>query len=153
MKKLFFLLALLLNGSAFSQGRSKIETTDSILLIQLTNEVSLSWNQNSSKIVRDKHYDFAQKTFPLNKNALIDLISDSIHTTAYSCGTDFPLTRGQLAFLLIREIKDLPNTGVTDIKYEIYHFTSFDCPYASIFFSEMYYNRHEIKEKVKKYLQ
>jgi len=154
MTRILPIFVLLICSTSFAQARfpdlPKDTLPDSLVLVELSEGTSINWSVRSSKIVHDRYFSLAEKMFPLNKKILIDLIADSTETSVTACGIDRMLTRGELAFLLIDEIKNLPNRSIIDMQFDV---LEWNCPYPLYYLDFINHNRVDIRKKVKLYLK
>jgi hypothetical protein len=133
---------------AFSLDEAE-DDTDSVLLIRLSDDISIHWNNKSQDIVNDALLSSIRASFTDIKQNLVDQILNTSVTPARICSTKRNLVVGDMAFLLIDKIKDVPFFQVFGIQCD---FFERDCKYPYGMFDYMNNYREEAKSKLELYL-
>ena len=121
-----------------------------MIRVQLADDIIFHWNNNTSKIKKDKYFQNIVDHFQEKKEYLVALFLDTTSTPAVVCGFDSNLVIGDLVFLLIEEIVDIPWASV--------FYFQLDCFYGRPFASILIQNFHnkefriECQKKLKYYL-
>ncbi|GAA0876020.1 hypothetical protein GCM10009118_24300 [Wandonia haliotis] len=122
---------------------------DSIVLVQLVEDISINWNNQSYSIMEDELFSSVVAVFSKKQKRIIALISDTTISEAKACSIDRNLLVGDLAFLLINKIKKLPYFEVLGVQWD---FLEDNCKYPFGLFDYINNYRNEVEKKVEFYL-
>lgn len=120
------------------------------ILVNLSNEVSFKWSNVSHEIVEDKLFLKIKKQFSQHYLSIVEDISNTTLTKAIECTSHRQLPIGDLAFLLIDKINNIPYFSVLGTQLDA--FTN-GCEYPKSLFDYLKFNRLEAKSKLKVYLE
>lgn len=122
--------------------------SDSIVVVSIPNIGILRWNNITSKIEKDDLYRDLLSHFEDNKLLLAEGINDVSPTQAIACGRKGKLLVGDLVFLLIMDITNMPNPIHSQL--DVYEM---GCPYPVGYFEVITKDRLGISARVKAFLQ
>jgi len=116
-----------------------------VILIEVINDKYLNWDNCKYEIVKDKFWIELKKDYLLNKVKYIKLIEDTTNTDAYICGLRKNLVKGDIAFLIIDEVDNIPLFSVFDIQFDVF---DNNCKYPNGLFSSLNKKRSFFKSKL-----
>ena len=117
---------------------------DTIVYITIGEEIAINWDNQSSSIVEDSLYDSIMERIDSLRTSLVHKISDKETTTAVSCNKATPLAKGDIAFILINKIENIPYFEAYGVQWDSY---SLDCKYHHGMLDYVELNRDVIQEK------
>lgn len=123
----------------------KEDSIDSVVLIELPNKDLIKWNNYSHKIILDSLFGMVIDKFSENQKSYLNLILDTSATRAKVCSIERNLFVGDLAFLIIHEIKHLPLADILQKQCDAF---MSGCPYSVGFFNALDQNRLAIKGRI-----
>lgn len=131
-------------------NRKEKPPVDSIVLIRFGKSgILFNWNNSTGRIVEDALFHALVLRFKTDKTYLIDQITNLSVTAAIACGREDKLLIGDLAFLIIDKINNLPFFEITNAQCDVF---KKGCPYPIGYFDVIKKDRLRIKERVKQYL-
>lgn len=98
---------------------------DSIILIQLSDSIQFHWDNRKYVIIDDRLFRRAAMAFRKNKDIVVEQIINEEKTSARVCGMERNLVIGDLAFLLIDEIENIPHIDALHVQWDAF---DFECP-------------------------
>lgn len=116
-----------------------------VILVEVTNDKYLNWDNCKYEIVKDKFWIELKKDYLSNKVEYIELIEDTTNTDAYICGLRKNLVKGDIAFLIIDEVDNIPLFSVFDIQFDVF---DNNCKYPNGLFSSLNKKRSFFKSKL-----
>ncbi len=120
-----------------------------VILIEVINDKYLNWDNCKYEIVKDKFWIELKKDYLLNKVKYIELIEDTNSTNAYICGLRKNLVKGDIAFLIIDEVDNIPFFSVFHVQWDVFNN---NCKYPDGLFSSLNKKRSFFKSKLLEYL-
>ena len=157
MHKIFIIC--LLSSFISCQYSNRVTTTNtledvvkskgsSIVLISISDNVQINWDNKSNGFVEDSLLDIAMKVAKTDRQLILDEVLNRDESEARICGLNGNLAVGDLAFLLISKTYDLPYFQVFEIQWD-----TFDagCAYPSGMLEYIQNHRSEMKEKMEMY--
>lgn len=150
MVKTLVMYFILLSASAFCQEENTV-------LIEINNCVKFRWSNDDFCIVKDNlFYETKEKINDLEL-CLLDGICDRKKTPALMCGMNYRrnnkkrnLKKGDLAFLMLDEIYNIPYYKVFDVELDSYDGL---CKYPDFLIYVLDKNRGCFKNKLEMYLK
>jgi len=124
-----------------------MSNTDTIIHIKLEDGISFNWNNKTSQIVEDSLFRSIVSRFENIKLKLSDQITNLSITPARTCGLERNLYVGDLVFMIITRIQDIPNP--VQMQLDVFEM---NCRYPAGFFEAIGYDRTGIRERVKQSL-
>ncbi|NOQ70893.1 MAG: hypothetical protein GQ574_02760 [Crocinitomix sp.] len=114
----------------FEPEKSQIET-DSIIvlenvLIELNESIQFNWDNSTSQIIEDDLWDRLKGSYENNKRALIHLVNNKEPTQARVCNVHGEISKGQMAFIVLDQMEDIPYAQVFKFQYCV---VDPSCPY------------------------
>jgi len=143
----FIALTLIVSYFFFRIWQSE-NSIESVYTVQLKNGISFRWSNTKSMIIKDGLLDSTLQAYPNIKKQLVHQILDNTKVPAMVCTMDKNLRKGDLAFLLLLEIGDIPLLKVFQIQWDSY---KYNCFYPSGLMKYISNNRKEAKEKLEQY--
>lgn len=147
--KIILIVAIFLSIASCNQKNSqekKEETSDKLVLIDLGDSLTFNWNVSSDKVVDDSLLKEIKKDFKTKQAILIEKVNDRTLTNISICGSDQKFKKGDLAFLLLKEIMDIKY--YKDLYIQVDLFTR-ECPYPDGLFTVIENQRSFIIERIK----
>jgi hypothetical protein len=95
-------------------------------MIELNSEIKFHWNNTTSKIIKDNLWADTQSSYERNKVALIKMVRNKELTNAEICLVNEPITKGQMAFVVLDELEDIPYAMIFKSQYCV---INPGCPY------------------------
>ena len=118
-------------------------SVDTFVLIKFDKNIMLNWDNKTGRIKEDSLFNKIISDFENNKYVLINKLADTSETKAMTCHKN--LVVGDLAFLIIDKVKQLPFFEITKVQCD--HFTN-ECPYPEGYFEVIGRDRIKIKKEV-----
>lgn len=124
MKHLILLtiVAILFSVHSYSQEEKK----NSVKLIEINSEIKFNWDNSTSKIVEDELWNNLKTLYQTHKRTLIKEVGNHEITSAKVCKVKDKLTKGQMAFIVLDQLEDIPYALVFRSQYCVKYI---DCPY------------------------
>jgi len=97
-----------------------------IIRVQLADDIMFHWDNNTCRIKEDKYFQNIVDHFQERKEYLAALFLDTTPSPAVVCGYDSNLIIGDLVFLLLDKIVDIPY-------FYVFHF-QFGCFFNNCFY-------------------
>ena len=136
--------------SIFSQRKAGIVSPKDTILIKFKgSHISFNGSNSKNQIIDDMLYRDLLKSFKNERGFIINQITDVTPTLATTCGKKNNLVIGDLAFLLIDKIENLPFFEISHVQCDVYNTA---CPYPSGYFNAIENHRVDIQHNVKTYL-
>ncbi len=120
-----------------------------VIFIEVINDKYLNWDNCKYEIVKDKFWIELKKDYLSNKVEYIELIEDTTNTDAYICGLRKNLVKGDIAFLIVDEVENIPYAYVFKTQWDVFYL---NCKYPGGLFSSLNNNRYHFKSKLLEYL-
>jgi len=135
-----------LNDSIISIENTNTATliSDSLVYIDLGENVIFQWNNNSSEILYDSLYQKIVDDFFYKQKYIITLILDTSITPAIICSYNKNLRVGDLVFLLLDNICDIPFFVIFKRQLDF----SYDCRYPLGLIETITFNRKLVYENL-----
>ena len=137
------------NNSVKILAVTQMNIKDSILLVKFFNNNVFYWDNKSSSIVHDTLYQNIVETFAENKMTYAALISDTTVLPARICSYDKNLVLGDLVFILINEIENVPFSEVFETEWDVH---TFGCKYPLAMIESFHIRREMMRRQVESYL-
>lgn len=112
--------------------------------IKICEDVSVNWYVKAEYISHDSIFKFNRSRVEQIKAQLIDCVEDRTVLDLTVCGKTKPLRKGDLAYLLLKELKVMPK-GCTEEGYNTYKGM---CMYPVGFMDHLEANREKIAAKL-----
>ncbi len=137
MKHFIFLttIAILFSIKSYSQE----EKINSINLIEINSDIKFNWDNATSKIIKDKLWKKLKTSYQTHKKTLIQEVSNHKLTKAKVCKVKGYLTKGQMAFIILDQLEDIPYALIFKAQYCISYL---DCPYIGGLIESIKYNKN-----------
>lgn len=104
------------------------EANSSIQLIVLNGEIMLHWDNTKSEIVDDELWEKSKKLYSKNRRFLIQEVSNKERTKAEVCEVKGKLSKGQMAFIVLDQMEEIPYAMVFGYRYCLVYP---NCPYIA----------------------
>lgn len=146
------LLTLLFSCSLFQHGKTVTTMTDKteqFITIQLSETIWIHWDNRSHRIASDSLLGFIAMNFSEMQQTITKQILDTTGTPAIACNANRNLVVGDIAFLLVDEVKRIPYFQVLGVQFDAFNF---ECSYPHGLFTYISEDREMVKRKVEFYL-
>lgn len=140
---------LLYNMEWFGKNNDQQPTSDTCVLIHFKDSLSVTWSNTTSTIKKDTLFNILCRNFQKNESYFIAQINNLELTSAEACNKKTRLVKGDIAYLVIDQIKMLPFFEITGMQCDVFYA---GCPYPDGFFQTIDQKRSEIAVKVERYL-
>jgi hypothetical protein len=78
------------------------------VLIELTDQISFTWNNSLQKVEEDADYENIKKHFLIYRETIVNQILNTEKTDARICETDRDVSKGIMAFVLLDHVAPIP---------------------------------------------
>lgn len=120
---LLTILGILFSVYSYSQE----EKCEAFQLIEINSDILFYWDNSTSEIVKDELWKKLKTNYYSYKRTLIKEVSNQKLTEAKVCYVEDKLTKGQMAFILLDQLDDIPYATVFKTQYCVFHL---GCPYV-----------------------
>lgn len=134
---------------AFKKKHHRLNQTG-IILVKIDNNLLLNWDNKTGNIVKDKLFNNISLNFKEHSSTIFVNLTNIKTTSAVSCGKNTNLVVGDICYLLIDEIKNLPTYEILNAQYDTFND---GCKYPVGLFDAIQKNREKIKSRVIKFLK
>lgn len=134
--KIYFLLAmsaLVLNAN----GSERKNVNDSTLLVNICEGVSVKWNLTNDHVILDDNLRLIKGNLKLILE-ILEEVGDTTSMNLSVCSKDKILVKGDVAFLLLHYLNEIPMYSCTKIQFD---FTPPNCFYAEGLLNYVHKNR------------
>lgn len=119
---------------------------DSIALVTFEKFCTVKWNNQTSQFLEDSSFALLESQIEHNSTEFIDIITDLTETDAVACPYNQPLRTGDLAFIALNKLRNLPLFEIfetqLDVKYD-------DCCYSYGIFELLQKNRESVQRNTR----
>jgi len=126
----------------------KLDTV-AVVLVKFDNGLYINWDNNTGSIKKDKLFKNIMFNFDKYKAILFENLTNLKNTSAISCAKKTNLVVGDISYLLIDEIKILPNYEILNTQCDTF---DNNCKYPIGLFSAIEQNRKSLKSRIIKFL-
>ncbi|MES2430944.1 MAG: hypothetical protein V4556_08405 [Bacteroidota bacterium] len=134
----------------FNKPIPNMKVNDSIILISIFRGVEIHWNKRTNSIEEDSLLKKITQQFQDYKIALADEIENTFKTKIYVCPDGEELMAGDIAYLIIDKIVQIPVLKIMGVQFDLYQN---ECPYPVSFFGFLKKQRAFVSKNVKDYLK
>lgn len=125
---------------------SQEEKCNTYQLIEINPDIIFYWDNSTSEIVKDELWSTLKANYYKFKRTLINEVSNQKLTEAEVCYVEGKLTKGQMAFIALDQLEDIPYFTVFKMQYCVIHL---GCPYADGLIESIVHNKKASKQLMK----
>lgn len=118
--------------------------------VYICDTISINWDNCNNDIIEDTYYAAAIVYYNESKCRMTEAIINSNVTSAKICNLDRNLFAGEVAFLFIDKLENLPYASIFQVQFDV---LTIDCPYLYGIPEGIYENRYSWSHKICVYLQ
>lgn len=157
MKRITFLILLSISMKCCTppspvgdiQNTDNSEASDSVLLIELSDDIKFHWNTRKHHIIEDSLFTSIISVYYESRLGICDQIIEKRITKALACPSERNLVTGDFAFLLIDKMERIPAIDVFKMQWDSY---VEQCPYPNGMLDYIDSHREEVSDKLHSYL-
>lgn len=135
-------VAVILLASSCHKGSQDLPE---ILRVEITDEISLNWNNTKQRYVKDSLFERAVINFESEKDLIINRILSTKRMNAQICGLEGNMTLGDLAFVFLDEVERISYSNVFSWQFD---FMSDTCAYSTGVLWYLSTHRTEAKRQI-----
>jgi hypothetical protein len=118
---------------------------DNIVEIQIIDDIAIRWDNNTHLIIEDNLWSTIDSVYSNDKSLIINEILNVKLTPAKSCSIERNLYVGDIVFIIINKIENLPLINIINTQCD---FFESGCPYPIGMFDAINIDRNEVKNNI-----
>ena len=136
-----------------SMGKNAAKTVKETLvkdtLIHITSKISIHWNANEKRIIKDSLSMHLRRHFDEYKFELVNAISETSSTHISACYKQNQIRKGDIAFMILEDIRNIPLSEVFQVQFDVYEA---NCRYPVGLFYHIEENRELVRKQTYEFL-